>query len=62
MKTLVRLRQKGNDKTQMFSITQANAILKLANTQWELNDDNYILNENGIERKPSKRKNTKSDK
>lgn len=44
-KTLVTLKAKDvKSRTKQFGIDHANKILKLSNSQWELNDDNFEWN------------------
>ena len=54
-KTFVTLKVKGEKgKTQEFEIAQANALLKIKNSQWELKDEKFTYNGTEIAPKQTK--------
>jgi len=58
----VTLRTKSDPKkSQDFELAQALRILRLPNSAWEINDDNFIYSGNDIKRRPSEGNNTKPE-
>ena len=54
-KTFVTLKVKGEKgREQKFEIAQANALLKIKNSQWELKDEKFTYNGTEIAPKPTK--------
>ncbi len=59
----VQLVAKGKyNRKQKFELQHALRLLRLPNTQWELNDERYIFNDNDIKRNSGAGDNSPADK
>lgn len=55
------LKIKGVGRTRSFLIKQAKELLSLNNSQWELSDENYTLENGDLQKKPKVKEKEKSE-